>query len=147
MTSTSRASQSLVDIAYATLAQRIVLMDYAPRERLEEKQLMADLAVKHDCSRDIENMKEANQDMERDVKHNHLQALTRVRTKIKRLAFLSSSQDIDPDNALHTQYLSVLGERTAMIDALLTRDAGQLNELLKTHIHAFQHRILRSMLS
>lgn len=132
---------------------------------------LGNLAVKHDCSPEIDKMKEANKQMEKRIQDNHIQglvesnetfhaqlaqcthneyliqALSRVRTEIKRLAFLSFSQDLDPDNSLHAHYQSVLREHTAIIQALQAKDVEKISELLKTHIHAFQQRILRSMLS
>ncbi len=226
MTNSPHTGQCLADVAYAHMARRIVFMDYAPGQRLEEKQLMhdlqlgrtpirealmrlsadmmvesrpksgyfvrpitlqsirsvfealyllegglAELAVKHDCSREIERMHLANTQMKNEVQNNNIrglveaneefhaylaqctrneyltQAISRVRTEIKRLAFLSFSQDIDSENTLRAHYQCVLQEHDQMLQALQTRDVEALNALLTTHIHTFQKRILRSMMS
>ncbi|MDZ7761836.1 MAG: GntR family transcriptional regulator [Desulfovermiculus sp.] len=226
MTETPHTGQCLVDVAYAHMARRIVFMDYAPGQRLEEKQLMhdmqlgrtpirealmrlsadmvvesrpksgyfvrpitlqsirsvfealyllegglADLAVKNDCSREIERMQLANEQMKKEVKQNKIrelveanedfhaylarctrneyliQAICRVRTEIKRLAYLSFSQDMDTENSLNAHYQCVLKEHDEMIQALRSRDHQALSRLLTTHIHSFQKRIMRSMMS
>lgn len=226
MLPTNSSSQCQVDVAYEHLAHRIVYMDYAPGQRLEEKQLMADLqlgrtpireallrlhadmivesrpksgyfvrpitlqsiraafealyllesgladlAVKNECTREIESMRRTNVQMNEHVQKNQvrdlveanetfhaymaqctrneylIQALARVRTEIKRLSFLSFSQDMDPEHNLHAHYQSVLHEHEAMLQALQNRQAETLNHLLTTHIHTFQQRIMRTMMS
>lgn len=226
MTSQASPSQCLVDVAYDHLARRIVFMDYAPGQRLEEKQLMSDLklgrtpireallrlhadmvvesrpksgyfvrpitlqsirsvfealyllegglaelATKNDCSREIQLMDQANAQMKEYVQKNDIrelveanetfhaylaqcsrneyliQALSRVRTEIKRLAYLSFSQEIDPERTLHAHYQSVLREHEDMVQALQQRNAHDLNQLISVHIRTFQQRILQSMMS
>ncbi|MFO7802646.1 MAG: GntR family transcriptional regulator [Desulfovermiculus sp.] len=226
MPPTNSSGQCQVDIAYGHLARRIVYMDYSPGQRLEEKQLMADLqlgrtpireallrlhadmivesrpksgyfvrpitlqsiraafealylleggladlAVKNECSREIESMRRTNVQMNEHVQKNKvrdlveanetfhaymaqctrneylMQALGRVRTEIKRLSFLSFSQDMDPEHTLHAHYQSVLHEHEAMLQALQNRQAKTLTRLLTTHIHTFQQRIMRTMMS
>ena len=216
----------LVDVAYTQMARRIVFMDYAPGQRLEEKQLMydlqlgrtpirealvrlsadmmvesrpksgyfvrpitlqsirsvfealyllegglAELAIKNECSRIIERMQLANARMKEQVQKNNIrelveanedfhaslaqcsrneyliQAIRRVRTEIKRLAYLSFSQDMDAENTLNAHYQCVLQEHEDMLLALGSRDAKALNQLLTNHIHTFQKRIMRSMIS
>lgn len=226
MISQASPSQCLVDVAYDHLARRIVFMDYAPGQRLEEKQLMSDLklgrtpireallrlhadmvvesrpksgyfvrpitlqsirsafealyliegglaelAVKNDCSREMERMDLANAQMKEYVQKNDIrelveanetfhaylaqcsrneyliQSLSRVRTEIKRLAYLSFSQEIDPEHSLNAHYQSVLQEHEDMVQALQQRNANDLNELISVHIRTFQQRIMQSMMS
>lgn len=226
MTTQASPSQCLVDVAYDHLTRRIVFMDYAPGQRLEEKQLMydlelgrtpireallrlhadmmvesrpksgyfvrpitlqsvrsafealyliegglAELAVKNEYSREIKLMDQANAQMKEHVQKNNIrklveanetfhaylaqcsrneyliQALARVRTEIKRLAYLSFSQEIDPEHSLNAHYQSVLQEHQDMVQALKQRNANDLNELISIHIRTFQQRIMHSMMS
>jgi DNA-binding FadR family transcriptional regulator len=73
--------------------------------------------------------------------------LSRVRTEIKRLAYLSFSQEIDPEHSLNAHYQSVLQEHEDMVQALQQRNANDLNELISVHIRTFQQRIMQSMMS
>lgn len=226
MTTQASPSQCLVDVAYDHLARRIVFMDYAPGQRLEERQLMSDLelgrtpireallrlhadmvvesrpksgyfvrpitlqsirsafealyliegglaelAVKNEYSREIKLMDQANAQMKEYVQKNNIrklveanetfhanlaqctrneyliQALARVRTEIKRLAYLSFSQEIDPERTLNAHYQSVLQEHEDMVCALRQRNATELNNLISIHIRTFQQRIMHSMMS
>lgn len=132
---------------------------------------LAELAVKNECSREIQLMDQSNEQMKEFVHKNNIrklveanetfhaylaqcsrneyliQALARVRTEIKRLAYLSFSQEIDPERTLNAHYQSVLQEHEDMVRALRLRDAAKLNNLISIHIRTFQQRIIQSMMS
>ena len=132
---------------------------------------LADLAVRHDCTRELETMRQCNETMHIHVEHNNIrelveaneafhaglarctrneflvQALARVRTEIKRLSYLSFSQDVHPDHSLQGHYHGVLQEHRAMLDALSARKAQTLRDLLTSHTKTFQQRIMHTMMT
>lgn len=132
---------------------------------------LANLAVKNDCTQEIQFMKLANSKMKEHVQKKNIRALVeanetfhaylaqcsqneyliyalnRVRTEIKRLAYLSFSQDINPEQSLNAHYKSVLQEHEDMVYALNQKNATELHKLIIAHNHAFHQRIMQSVMS
>ena len=127
---------------------------------------VADLAVRHEVSHFLGMMSEANQEIKKAVENNDImalaeanqkyhmnfafcsyneyliQALKTVRYEAKRLAFLSYSHEINSSASLKTHYISVTDEHEGIIQAIESRDATLIKEIIDQHIKAFQQRII-----
>ena len=74
-------------------------------------------------------------------------ACLEVRNQAKRLSYLSYANEIERNRSLHGHYQAVNDEHRAIIDCLGARDELRLKEIMTSHIHICQKRIVAYMSS
>jgi DNA-binding GntR family transcriptional regulator len=132
---------------------------------------VADLAVRHDNTRNLSQMSAANAQVaaavkDMDILHlveansafHHayaccsqnvylIQGLQKVRCETNRLAYLSYGNEIDPSRTLQIHYSSVIEHHQQIIDYVRNRDAARLKDVIIEHIDIFKKRILSYLAS
>ncbi len=132
---------------------------------------VAPLAAAQNNSVFLEQMASANEEVEAAVKSgdiyslveaNHAfhmgfagcarneylyRALKEVENHVKRLAYLSYSNDIEPGRSLQVHYESVVREHKEIMSLLREKNEKDLRETLLRHIQTFQQRIVSYMSS
>ncbi len=71
-----------------------------------------------------------------------IEALERVRCETNRLAYLSYSTEIEPEEALQAHYGSVVDQHDEIIGAISERDENRLKTVLAQHSTTFKNRII-----